>query len=284
MACLCCIVPFASVQVATTALVVYLSHFLIPTRYPLTKTASRWITLTFAMALLALTILLVFLSAFPHLQSYCFSKLYAFTSNSGSLDVYRSMVVNEAHGVTLEIGPGPGTSFRSFKEDIAITSYTGVEPNEHFGNMFEAEAKAQGIKFPVKMLWGDSYESLETGTFDTVISTHVLCSVDEVESMLETIGRLLKPGGQFVFLEHVAAKKGTLQRSFQRLIGPVFKIIAAGCEFRDLQQTLEDGFSAVQDGKPQFSVEVEHFSAPMPFPFKPHVKGSVKKLHFRTVS
>eukprot|EP00923_Selenidium_pygospionis_P036639 GHVN01064247.1.p2 GENE.GHVN01064247.1~~GHVN01064247.1.p2 ORF type:complete len:132 (+),score=14.20 GHVN01064247.1:440-835(+) len=104
--------------------------------------------------------------------------------------------------------------------------------------MFEAEAKAQVIKFPVKMLSGDSYESLETGTFDTVIPTHVLCSVDEVESMLETIGRLLKPGGQFVFLEHVAAKKGTLQRSFQRLTGPAFKIIAAGCEFRDLQQTL----------------------------------------------
>eukprot|EP00923_Selenidium_pygospionis_P036642 GHVN01064250.1.p1 GENE.GHVN01064250.1~~GHVN01064250.1.p1 ORF type:complete len:128 (+),score=12.36 GHVN01064250.1:347-730(+) len=127
--------------------------------------------------------------------------------------------------------------------------------------MFEAEAKAQVIKFPVKMLSGDSYESLETGTFDTVIPTHVLCPVDEVESMLETIGRLLKP--------------------FQRLIGPAFKIIAAGCEFRDLQQTLEDGFSAVQDGKPQFSVEAEHFSAPMPFPFKPHMKGTVKKLHFR---
>ena len=64
---------------------------------------------------------------------------------------------------------------------------------------------------------------------DAVISTQVLCSVADPAKVLREIQRVLKPGGRFLFVEHVAAAPGTSLRHWQRLARPVSALLGDGC-------------------------------------------------------
>ena len=66
-------------------------------------------------------------------------------------------------------------------------------------------------------------------TIDSVVSTLVLCSVPSLDTTLKEILRVLKPGGTFLFIEHIAAPPGTWLRKIQGVIRPVWKAIADGC-------------------------------------------------------
>ncbi len=83
-------------------------------------------------------------------------------------------------------------------------------------------------------------EHMELGdqTFDTVVTSLVLCSVSDVTQVLEEIHRILKPGGQYLFMEHV--KHGApLASMIQTSLTPLWKQIAGGCRLnRDIQSEL----------------------------------------------
>jgi SAM-dependent methyltransferase len=63
---------------------------------------------------------------------------------------------------------------------------------------------------------------------DTVVSTLVLCTVDEPERALREIARVLRPGGQLLFIEHVRASSGFLAACQDRLFRP-WRRFACGC-------------------------------------------------------
>jgi ubiquinone/menaquinone biosynthesis C-methylase UbiE len=73
----------------------------------------------------------------------------------------------------------------------------------------------------------------------------VCCSVKDVSKSLAEIKRVLKPGGKFVFLEHVAAIPGTRRRTWQNIINPLWRKIAGNCHLnRNTEQAILDaGFS-----------------------------------------
>jgi ubiquinone/menaquinone biosynthesis C-methylase UbiE len=62
-----------------------------------------------------------------------------------------------------------------------------------------------------------------------VVSTYVLCSVTDIDATLQDIQRVLKPGGTFVFMEHVAAIDGTCTRTVQAGITPDWKTVFEHC-------------------------------------------------------
>ncbi|MEC7889877.1 MAG: class I SAM-dependent methyltransferase, partial [Pseudomonadota bacterium] len=66
------------------------------------------------------------------------------------------------------------------------------------------------------------------GSFDTVVCTYTLCSVDDPTSVLSELRRILAQNGRLLFLEHGRAPDAAVAR-WQELIEPVWKPLAGGC-------------------------------------------------------
>jgi ubiquinone/menaquinone biosynthesis C-methylase UbiE len=164
-------------------------------------------------------------------------------------------------GEVLDIGAGAGVNLKYLDPSIR---YTAVEPNVHMHRHIREAAERAGIEAVVLAGIAESLP-FDDSSFDAVIGTLVLCSVDDVRAALDEIRRVLRPGGRFVFLEHVAARPGTLLRRMQRVIRRPWGCIADGC--RPDRETdrliLESGFG---------DVEIERFRK-RAGPVSPHVCG-----------
>lgn len=120
-------------------------------------------------------------------------------------------------GSVLEIGAGNGVNLRYLPAGVR---WTGYEPNRHLAAKIAVPAHGQLIV--------DSYRGQE-GQFDAVICSLVLCSVQDPAQVLAGLYRCLKPGGRFLFLEHVAAGRGTKLRRAQDKWLPLWRCCAGGC-------------------------------------------------------
>lgn len=173
-------------------------------------------------------------------------------------------------GRILEIGPGVGANFSYLP---AGCEWWGFEPNTFMHKELETTAaEYREIDFHLHC---DSAEALpvETNSVDAVIGTLVLCSVREPQTCLSEVLRVLKPGGRYFFIEHVAAPKPSWRRRLQSLAFYPWRFLADGCcTNRDLARAIQNaGFE---------SIEIEHFSVPSPPmpPFlTPHISGWAQK-------
>jgi SAM-dependent methyltransferase len=128
-------------------------------------------------------------------------------------------------GEILEIGPGAGPNLGYYWSDCR---WIGVEPNPFMHPYLNQAAARAGLQIEIRTLRAEKLPAADEST-DVVVSTLVLCSAVDPEAVLREILRVLKPGGRFVFLEHVAAPEGTRLRKMQRWIRPVWKRLADGC-------------------------------------------------------
>ena len=211
------------------------------------------------------------------MQNAWFAKLCAMLSKPGPLDDFRCPLAQSAGvGQVLELGPGAGANFRCLTNATGISSYVTVEPNDKFTSVLLAEATKQNLPFSITPTWlkGEQLD-VEAASFDSVLATHVLCSVgDAVPGLLKNVDSALKVGGTFVSMEHVAAESGSTLSMVQKLIGPAFSLIANGCEFKDAEKLVREHLPASR-----YDLSVEYFEAPMPLaPFVPHVAIKATKL------
>lgn len=128
-------------------------------------------------------------------------------------------------GVVVEIGPGTGSNLRFYDRTVLLTA---VEPNRFMHPYLKRKAKSHNLDLTIVR---DVAEGLPapSNSVDAVVSTLVLCSVPDPARVLSEIQRVLKPGGRFVFIEHTAADPGTITRSRQEWIRPVWRCLADGC-------------------------------------------------------
>ena len=178
---------------------------------------------------------------------------------------YKERLLTNLHGDVLEIGPGDGPNFRYFAPDVR---WVGVEPNPYMHDYLRATAAAQGRTVDLRIGFTEVLPAADA-SMDAVVSTLVLCSVGDLQAGLAEIRRVLKPGGKYVFIEHVAAPRGSGARRLQNWVRPLWGALADGCEpNREIWRYLEDaGFS---------QLEIEHFRINVPI-IKPHIAGYAVK-------
>lgn len=127
--------------------------------------------------------------------------------------------------VVVEIGAGTGLNAAFLP---AGTRWIVVEPNVHFHDRIRDAARVHELAVDIRDGTAERLPVAD-GAADAVVSTLVLCSVDDVGAALAEARRVLRPGGRFVFVEHVAAPAGTLRRAAQRLVRRPWGWLADGC-------------------------------------------------------
>lgn len=150
----------------------------------------------------------------------------------------------DLEGRVLEIGPGAGINFRHYPKRVEVI---GVEPNPHLHRHLRQAAGDADIPLIIYPASAEVME-LEQGAVDAVVSTLVLCSVDNVQEVLAEVHRVLKPGGTFVFIEHVAAPPGSWLRRVQDVCTPLWQTFGDGCRPNcDTGRAIEcAGFASVE--------------------------------------
>jgi ubiquinone/menaquinone biosynthesis C-methylase UbiE len=142
------------------------------------------------------------------------------------IEARRAALVGQAVGDVLEIGFGSGMTL-PFYDPAKVTRLTVLEPSE--GMNRRAAARLAASPVPVTSVPGAG-EGLPfaDASFDSVITCLTLCSVADVPQVLAEIRRVLRPGGHFLFLEHVASDDPA-RRKWQDRLNPVQRIVGVGC-------------------------------------------------------
>ena len=164
----------------------------------------------------------------------------------------RAQVLSGAQGDVLEIGAGTGLNLAHFP--TGLESLVLTEPVAPMADRLRQRARrhedAEVVEAAAERL------PFETASFDTVVSTLVLCTVADVEASLSEVARVLKPGGRLLFIEHVRASGDRLCRRQARWAG-AWEAFAMGCRCdRDTlgsiraQFDVQDLSTAAWDGMP----------------------------------
>jgi len=164
------------------------------------------------------------------------------TEEKFGAELKRKLLAN-ARGRVLEIGVGTGLSFAHYPP---VDDLVGVDPSEPM--LRRARKRAAELRRDVTLVEAPA-EALpfEDASFDTVVTLAVLCSVDDPERALAEIRRVLKPGGRFIFLEHVRSEEPALAHWQDRLERP-WGWVAGGCHpnRRTLEAIEGAGFDVVE--------------------------------------
>jgi ubiquinone/menaquinone biosynthesis C-methylase UbiE len=154
-------------------------------------------------------------------------------SEKAVLGERRRAMLGRVSGRVIEIGGGTGANLPYYGpavEELIIT-----EPEEPMARRLEH--KLTEYSLPARVVRAPAEElPFEDQSFDFAVSTLVLCTVDDPQRALHEIHRLLKPGGQLLFIEHVRADDPGLARWQDRFHG-LHHFFAHGCHTN--RRTLE---------------------------------------------
>jgi SAM-dependent methyltransferase len=158
-----------------------------------------------------------------------FARLYDPAVWAGEVAGVRALrrdLLSRARGYTVEIGSGTGLNLRYYPDDL--DELVLAEPDRPMHLRLEQRVRRSGrrrariIEAPAERL------PFPDGSLDTVVSTFVLCTVEVPELALREIVRVLRPDGQFLFLEHVRSQSAMLASWQDRLVEP-WRRFARGC-------------------------------------------------------
>jgi SAM-dependent methyltransferase len=138
---------------------------------------------------------------------------------------HRRKLLARAEGRVLEVGAGTGFNLPHYPTGISELVVT-----DRLDGMLRRAQKRAATTGREIVTARSPAESLpyDDGSFDTVVGSFVLCSVDDQEKALGEIRRVLKPDGNYLFLEHVRSADPELARRQDRLEG-LWKAVCFGC-------------------------------------------------------
>lgn len=161
----------------------------------------------------------------------------------GRVVPYRRRTAGIAHGDVLEIGGGTGANLPYYPPDASITF---IEPDKHMVKRLRRSVAKQGRDAAIVRQVGESLPFADA-SFDAVVTTLVLCMAHDADAVVREARRVLKPGGAFLFYEHVVSPRPRGEW-WQHKLNPMWRWATTGCNLdRDLTASIRSaGFVSVE--------------------------------------
>jgi SAM-dependent methyltransferase len=178
---------------------------------------------------------------------------------------HRDELLADVRGRVIEVGAGTGLNFAHYP--TTVTEVVAIEPEPSLRQMAERAATAASVPIVVMDGVADSLP-VETAAFDVGVASLVLCSVPGLHGALAELYRVIRPGGELRFYEHVRSDQPKKAKSQDRAdhIWPWF---AGGCHpNRNTLDAIRDAGFTVEEHR-QFLFQPCLLSAPV----APHILG-----------
>ncbi len=169
---------------------------------------------------------------------YCehiFPRLMEWVMAGEEFHRLRRELLASSRGCVLELGIGTGLNLPHYPE--TVTELHAVDPAQLLPKTIAA--RSARLSFPVRLQKGTA-ETLPHADqrFDYVVSTWTLCTIPNPVLALQEVGRVLKPGGRFLFLEHGRSDNRTIA-AWQDRLNPIQNVIGCGCNLnRQIDQLM----------------------------------------------
>ena len=170
----------------------------------------------------------------------------------------RKAALAPARGRVLEVGFGTGLNVPHYPS--TVSELVGVDPNPGMETLARERLGTAPMKGQFLLGRGDDRLPSDDGAFDTVVTTLVLCSVADVARALSEIRRVLRPGGQYLLLEHGLSPDADVQKWQKRLNG-FSRTVLGGCNLirpiaglvADAGFAFETSHEFYRNGAPRFA-------------------------------
>lgn len=146
----------------------------------------------------------------------------------GWMEPLRADALRDVRGRVLEVGFGTGRNLRYYPR--AVESLAALDPLALGAMDQQVVARIERAPFPVERfaLPADGVLPFESGSFDSVVTTWTLCSIPDPEAALREMRRVLRPGGEYFFIEHGRSDDRGVA-TWQDRLDPLWCRIADGC-------------------------------------------------------
>jgi ubiquinone/menaquinone biosynthesis C-methylase UbiE len=177
-----------------------------------------------------------------------FPRLCDWAMRTPRIERLRREVLAKANGEILEIGFGTGLNLGHYPEHVR--HLTAVDPGVGMTRIAHRRIERSHIDVDLRVQTAEELP-FEDGRFDCVVSTWTLCSIRDSGRAVSEIGRVLRPGGHYVFLEHGLGEDSGVQQ-WQHRLTPLQRRLADGCR-------LDVDIAALIRKGPFREVQVERF-------------------------
>jgi len=182
---------------------------------------------------------------------------------------HRRRLLDGLSGRVVELGAGSGINFRHYP--ASVSEVVAVEPEEYLRGL--AEDAAATAPVPVRVVDGVSGAlPLPDASCDAGVACLVLCTVPDQQRALAELARVIRPGGELRFYEHVVSRR-PFEARLQHLADATFwPLLAGGCHMgRDTAAVIE------RAGFRMETCDRFPFSPGPPVPAGPHILGTARR-------
>jgi len=170
-------------------------------------------------------------------DKYVLPKMVHFACGQKPSMKQREKIIPLAKGAVLEIGIGSGLNIPYYQAH-QIDHLWGIDPSRDMWAIAEKNARERHLDAEFIETGAESIP-LDNNSADTVVITYTLCTIPDVNSVLQEVRRVLKPGGKLLFCEHGEAPDEGIRR-WQILVNPIWNRLAGGCNLnRPIPRLLE---------------------------------------------